>query len=135
MKKIAWSKAFSVGVRALDDQHKRIIGVLNELTDDPQAKVDSELISDTLTRLTRYAVEHFREEERLMGLCEYPGIEEHKDRHREFRQKIVECCMAATLHVASVPGELLTYLRDWFKDHILHEDMKYKPFLAGRQMT
>ena len=135
MQKIIWSETLSVGVRILDDQHKRIIGVLNDLNENPQAKVDSELISDSLTGLTRYAVEHFREEERLMGLCEYPGIEEHKNRHREFREKIAECCMAATHHVASVPKELLTYLRDWFNGHILHEDMKYKPFLADRTMT
>ena len=135
MDRITWSDEFSVGNRTLDAQHKTIIGVVNGLIDNPQATVESELLSDALTTLTKYAVEHFREEERLMAMCEYPGIEEHKNKHQDFGQKIAKCCVAATIHVRAVPWELLTYLRDWWTSHILQDDAKYKPFLAERRAT
>jgi hemerythrin len=130
---IMWHDDFSVGVRLLDDQHKRMIEIVNQLAGHPQVAVDSELVSDSLTRLTQYALEHFHDEESLMEAVGYPDLERHKALHQEFRQKIAECCVAATLHVGVMPHALVAYLHDWLSEHVLVEDMKYKPWLAGRE--
>ena len=63
MEKIIWDEGFSVGVRDLDEQHKRIVTVVNTLIDMIDTKVDSEIISDTLTKMTQYASDHFKTEE------------------------------------------------------------------------
>jgi hemerythrin len=130
MDNVTWSDEYSVGNRLLDQQHRQLMETLNRLIDQPQATVDSELVGDALSELTRFAVEHFREEQRAMEVCGYPDIEEHKRQHEEFRQKIVQCCMATTLHIEAVPRDLLLYLRDWMQHHVLNEDMKYKSYLA-----
>ena len=59
MEKIAWSESFSVGVRVLDAQYKQIVIMVNTLIEMNEAKVDSEIISDTLTKMTKYAIDHF----------------------------------------------------------------------------
>jgi hemerythrin len=130
---ILWSPEFSVGVRSLDRQHRSIFAALGKLLAESDAGVRSEIVSETLNMLTRYASEHFREEERLMEQAHYPAVEEHKAEHRKFQEKIVECCLATSIGVSSIPRQLIQFLLDWITDHILNEDMKYKPFLAGRR--
>ncbi|MFN3533222.1 MAG: hemerythrin domain-containing protein, partial [Candidatus Brocadia sp.] len=66
MEKIVWSENFSVGVRVLDDQHKQIVTLINILIEMSDAKIDSEIISDTLTKMTQYAINHFSKEEEYM---------------------------------------------------------------------
>lgn len=130
--KITWSSELSVGVNKLDEHHKNIINTFNKLllaVEDAQA--DSEIVSDTLTKLTQYAVEHFREEESLLEQAAYPGIEDHRKEHQQFQEKIVQCCLAASIGVRTVPRELLAYLHDWLNHHLLEQDMKYKPFLTA----
>jgi hemerythrin len=35
----------------------------------------------------------------------------------------------------TLPDELLSYLRDWLKNHILKADMKYKPYFLERGLV
>ena len=132
--KIAWSPELSVGVYRLDAQHKNIIDTFNKLLAVADARVDSEIVSDTLTKLTQHASEHFRDEECLLEQVAYSGIEEHRIEHQQFREKIIQCCLAASFGVGSVPRELLAYLHDWLNHHLLEQDMKYKVFLAARKV-
>ena len=66
MEKIIWGENFSVGVRVLDAQHKQIVMLVNTLIEMSDTKVDSEIISDTLTKMTKYAIDHFEREEQYM---------------------------------------------------------------------
>jgi hemerythrin-like metal-binding protein len=132
MEEIAWTDDFSVGVAALDAQHKKLIGMINRLIRDPSAETRSETISDLLTEMTRYAQKHFQAEETLMSEHGYPGLDSQKQQHQAFRRKTVDLCSATMARVQIVPDVMLNYLREWLVDHILREDMKYKPFFAQR---
>ena len=130
-RKVVWSAELSMGLYRLDEQHKNIISTFNKLLAEADAPVGSEIVSDTLAKLTRHACEHFRDEESLLERLAYPGIEEHRKEHQEFREKIVQCCVATTLGVRTVPKALLAYLQEWLDHHLLEQDMKYKQFLAA----
>ena len=132
--KVAWSPELSVGLFRLDRQHKDIIDTFNKLLAVADARVDSEIVSDTLTKLTQYACEHFRDEERLLEQVAYPGIEEHRKEHEQFRETIALCCVATSRGVGNVPRDLLAYLHDWLNHHLLEQDLKYKPFLAAHKV-
>jgi hemerythrin len=88
MEPVQWSEKFSVGVRELDQQHQQLVKLLNILIS-TQGTINtrSETISDTLMAMTRYAQVHFKTEERLMEAYGYPGLEEQKFQHRDFRKK------------------------------------------------
>jgi hemerythrin len=128
MEPIEWNESLSVGVRLLDEQHKRLIGMINRLMADPQVETRSETISDLLNAMTTYAQEHFEAEEQLMEKHGYPQTEEHTAQHHAFRRKTGELCMATMSAVGNVPESILQYLRDWLVGHILKSDMAYKPF-------
>lgn len=128
MEKILWDESFSVGVQVLDAQHKQIITIINSLLEMNEAQSGSEIISETLTKLNQYASEHFNKEEQDMLEYGYPEYSVQKKQHQEFKRKIVDFCMGAMVHKANVPMEMFTYLKSWWTNHILQEDMRYKKY-------
>ena len=71
---MTWSGKHSVGVNALDSQHKTLMRVLNELhAASMQGKV-REIAGPLLRLAVSLANEHFSDEERLMETTRYPGL-------------------------------------------------------------
>ena len=129
MESVQWSEKFSVGVRELDQQHQQLIKLLNILiSTQGTINTHSETVSDTLMAMTRYAQTHFKTEERLMEAYGYPGLEDQKMQHRDFRKKTVGFSTATTFGIDQVPEDLLTYINNWLVHHILEDDMAYKAF-------
>jgi len=133
MEPVQWSEKFSVGVKELDQQHQQLIKLLNRLIS-AQGTIGthSETISEILMEMTRYAQVHFKTEERLMEAYGFPGLEEQKIQHRDFRKKTVNFCIATTLGVEQIPDSLLEYLVDWWVHHILEDDMAYRSFFKDK---
>ncbi len=132
MEQIVWSEKLSVGVKLFDEQHKGLIAMLNKMIKDPTATTRSETISDVLTDMTSYAQKHFKAEEDLMIEHGYPQYEEHKSQHKAFKIKVAELCTATMEGDEAVPQVLLEYLSQWLTQHILDEDMEYKPFFEEK---
>jgi hemerythrin-like metal-binding protein len=132
MELIVWSQSFSVGIAKMDEQHKKIIGMINMLRSKPEVDVRSETVSELLTRLTNYASDHFVLEEQLLVKHGYPELAAQKGAHTTYRTKIAILCQDTIYHSASVPDELLRFLGDWWVDHILGADMRYSSFLIER---
>ena len=133
MEPVQWSEKFSVGVRVLDQQHQQLIKLLNRLiSTQGTINTHSETVSDTLEAMTRYAQAHFKAEERLMEAYGFPGLEEQKIQHRDFRKRTVDLCTATYLGVDQIPEALLLYLSDWWVRHILEHDMAYRSFFKDK---
>jgi hemerythrin-like metal-binding protein/putative nucleotidyltransferase with HDIG domain len=133
MEPIQWSEKFSVGVIELDQQHQQLIKLLNRMISaHGTISTHSETISDILTEMTRYAQTHFKTEEMLMEAYSYPGLEEQKMQHRDFRKKTVDFCTATTQGFEQIPEALLEYLVDWLVHHILEVDMAYRSFFKDK---
>ena len=130
-----WDPSFSVGVAMLDEQHKGIIDMINQLLADPKEDVDSETISHVLNKMTRYAIDHFETEERLMAVHKFPELSAHQEMHTAFRKKTVGFCLDTMTNKDSVIDEIFQYLKDWWTDHILKSDMKFRPFFQERGVT
>jgi hemerythrin len=64
---------------------------------------------------------------------DYPQLASHRAEHVQFCEVIAETCYGASLGVIGA-HELYDYLARWWKNHILYEDMKYKPFFAAREL-
>ncbi len=135
MEKIDWNPSFSVGVALLDEQHKQIISMINLLFSDSEATVRSETISELLTRMTKYANDHFKTEEGLLEKYRYPELFDQKEKHTTYCLKVLALCQDTMDHKASVPEELLQYLVEWWVNHILKIDMKYRSFFMERSVT
>ena len=130
--KINWDSTYSVGVKTIDEQHKRIVDIINQLIEDSHLYVHSERISEMLGQLRVYAREHFKDEESLLKKHKFHNIDLHKEEHMEFRLRLLELCQDTMNEKGSVPQELLTFVRNWWFDHILLSDMEFKSFLTER---
>ncbi len=132
MKPIIWKDEYSVGVEELDRQHQLIIKTINSLIDKPRVFFRSKNISSALAELTNYVSEHFLLEERLLQENGYPDLLEHSKKHTIYSNQIAEFCTESLHGKREVPTELLSFLTDWWNNHILHEDMHYKAFFEEK---
>src|SRR3989338_1180908 len=125
----------TVGGSDLEAQHKKNGLLVKKLIGMGAIKVHSEIISDTLTKMTQYAIDHFKTEEQYMLEYGYPEYSSQRKQHLEFKRKTVDLCMETMAHKVTVPTEIFTYLRLWWTNHILQEDMKYKKFFNERGLN
>ena len=132
MEKIIWSEQFSVGIYQIDEEHKKIIELINSLLSAKSVEVDSELISETLMKMTQYASKHFKTEENLMSEYGYPEFEEHKEQHKEYIKKTVFFSFGTMSYKQEIPMEVLEYLKSWWTNHILIADSRYRTFFNER---
>ena len=123
MKKIEWSDEFSVGVEELDQQHKHLVTLINKLIDRQGAPIDSEMIPRILGGLLNYVQQHFSLEEELMAQHGFPNLEDHRKQHMNFTDELIN--MVSDSEGASTE-ELLIYLDDWLRAHLLHDDQDYR---------
>ena len=123
---VEWNEILSTGVSIIDDEHKQIVGMLNELYDALQTKRSEEALGKVLDRLLAYTASHFEHEEALLTETGYPAAAEHKKEHDDLTNRVLAIQeeyregKCATLSI-----ELLNFLRKWLLTHIQVSDKKY----------
>ena len=130
-----WDSKYSVKVEVLDDQHKELFRLVNELSG---AVENGEEIDKnyTMARLEVYSLYHFTSEEHLMQKYNYPQIKEHLHEHNKFRVQILKFkdqFLSGEAKDDRVAGQVIEYLEDWIANHILETDKKYSPCLTGKK--
>lgn len=130
---IEWSPDYAVGIRVIDNDHRELFDLVNQLHEGLENGFAASSINQTTDRLIRYVKEHFKREEGLMFEYGYPGLEEHRKKHNEFvwlvsaiRKIEVEC-------PHRLDGQkLLRFLSTWLKSHIMKTDREYLPYLNSK---
>lgn len=131
MAHISWIKEYSVGVELIDDQHKYFLSLLDELFD-AIVSLDTELrLGSIITRLTEHAMAHFATEEKYFDEFDYEGADDHKRRHRDLMDRVMEFQRLFNEGRVDIASELVEFLEGWMIDHIMEVDKKYVPcFIA-----
>jgi hemerythrin len=132
---ITWSEEYSVGISELDNQHKKIIALINELNASRELSSRSEQLHNILGRIIIYAQNHLEYEENLLRQNGYPEFDAHVSKHQDYKQKVSDFAVDILEYREDMPEKLLVYLNQWWTDHILKEDMQYKPFLEKQGIT
>lgn len=133
---IVWREAMSVGAPALDADHKRMIDMIN-LAEQWIGQDNWRQVATITDELLRYVDEHFRREEAVMAATRYPETEQHRKGHEALAAKarlLHEKFKAARLEEdqKTCSQVLIRVLTDWLVNHILREDMKFKPFIPRK---
>jgi len=76
---IEWKKSYSVGLDSIDDDHKKLLGMINQLQTASHYTTDDKMIEHILDDLIDYTKYHFSREEKIMLDCEYPNLAAHKN--------------------------------------------------------
>ncbi len=127
-----WSEKFMTGIEKIDEQHKGLVGMVNELHNAMKLKKGAKESGQILEKLADYTVSHFGYEEQLFDEHEYPVGDVHKKIHQDLVAKVVEFKSEFDQGKAALSMELMTFLTDWLTDHILKTDMEYVPFLKEK---
>jgi len=120
-----WDESYSVGVAAIDEQHRRLIALINELHAEMHTGRGQDVLRDVVNRMIAYATSHFAREERCMLDCSYAGFREHKEEHDEFCDKTVDLFERLSTGRLVLSLEVIMFLRDWLTHHIMETDKKY----------
>ncbi len=127
---VVWDDSLSVGFEILDDDHKFLVGMINNLESMIGTDVQFSDISLAVDALNDYADQHFRREEALMLLAGYSARVRHGGDHKKFTSLI-----ATLIQVMSVDPKLINlqglvdYLVTWLINHIQISDRAYIPQL------
>lgn len=127
---VTWSDEYSLGYSPIDEQHKQLLNLLDalyaaEISDEPLTNA-----SNVLFKLVVFTETHFAYEEMLLELIGFPKLRKHSLYHEVMKAKtrgIVQDFRKS--HSFDREGVLI-FLRDWWTDHILTEDMQYRSLLA-----
>ena len=132
-KPVVWKEEMSVGVAQLDDDHKGLISILNRLGEALHDEAETRAaLTLGFRALSQFMRVHFAREEHAMRAADYPGLDAHHPQHVDFIEEMTD--MAARFEAGGdedILEDLVLYLRDWLINHIMVEDMAYKPFLSG----
>ncbi len=127
MEKIHWvSDQYSVGNEVLDEQHMKIVNLINTLIDMVEEGHNKSDMLSVLIEMDKYASSHFSTEENMLSAVNYPGLDEQKDSHERYQEHISGWMMTSSGRSVAA---LMSFLTTWWRDHILIDDMKYKSHL------
>jgi hemerythrin len=127
-----WRKKYSVGVKALDDEHEGMMRLLNEIHAAALKGRVGEVAGPLLDQIAWVSKEHFNSEEELMERTRYPGLAEHRAKHRELTAKASEFTARHDAGDSKSYVQLLYYVREWFRDHMMEEDHKFTFWMKER---
>ena len=125
MSLLAWSNMFSVGVKDIDDQHKKLVELANSLNDAMKAGKGKEAMGEILSELVTYTVTHFTFEERLMEKHKYPLSPQHKQEHQDLVKTVGEFKAKFEHGDVTLTSEVMSFLRDWLTKHIMNSDKMF----------
>jgi hemerythrin len=129
---INWSSELSVGVDDIDQQHKRLIGMVNDLDDAMRKGKGKEILGRIIDKMNGYTVTHFKTEEDLFTRFGYPESASHRKEHASFVNKSAEIKGDFLSGKLALSIEVMGFLGKWWKDHILGTDRKYSKFFAEK---
>jgi hemerythrin len=127
---VKWDAAYSVGVKLIDDQHKELVRMTNELSLGCQKGGNEAEIyfMRVIQGAVKYVKTHFTTEEIIMERLKFPEYLEHKKEHEEFVAEVLRDIKAFEGGGKLVPLEFAQFLQNWVLTHIAKSDKRYGIF-------
>lgn len=125
---ITWNDNYSVGINQLDEQHKHIVSMLNDLHVAMRERKGKEFVEKVLVELVNYSEEHFNSEEKLFDEYDFPGSEAHKAEHDKFIDDVLAFKKDFDAGKLFLSIKVMDFLKDWLLKHILATDKEYTEF-------
>lgn len=122
---VEWSDDLSVGVEEIDEQHKVLVDMINDMHEAIHQRHGSDAVQEILAKLADYTRIHFAVEESLMRILNYPEYEAHHEQHKELLAHVVELQEKVRTGKTSIGFELMHFLKVWLTKHIMESDKEY----------
>lgn len=129
---VEWDNSYSVGIDSIDNDHKKLLGLINQLQTAAHYKTDDGMIESIINDLVDYTKYHFTREEGLMQECNYPDLEEHKEQHAAMIKQVDRFIEEYRRDESRTIDDVTQYLKSWLINHINGSDQEYAPYLKGK---
>jgi hemerythrin len=131
-----WDNDFSIGIESLDEQHKTLLQMANDLVTSAECCDRSQgvYLQIIMRKLIVFVRNHLYTEEMLMKTTGYPSLSEHREKHEEFLNKILNL-NKIKMGVDNEPDKLASLLHDWALSHIATMDNQFGKFFMQREIT
>jgi hemerythrin-like metal-binding protein len=127
-----WDDKFVLGINSIDAQHKVLVGMINDLHDAMREGKAKSILGEIIEGLSNYTKTHFLNEETLFDTYNYPETIAHRKEHSAFITQIAEFQQGFSEGKLSVSIQVMNFLKDWLKSHIMDTDKQYVPFLISK---
>ncbi len=129
---IRWTPDMSVGNPHLDEDHRRLVKLVNQLAS-ADGHRDRSMAESVLDELIQYTDMHFAREEDYMRRIGFNLLDNHKEKHAFLVEQLVTLRQK---FFNGLPGRLnedvIEFLSRWLSGHILIDDMRYRLFIEQR---
>ena len=136
---ITWDDSIALSISEIDNQHKQLVNIINEMFDAMKDGRGNDVLDDILKRLVDYTDYHFVTEERYFDQFRYSDSEHHKEEHRylteqvdKFQKAFDEGKMKRDGSDSLLTVDLWKLLKNWLIDHIQISDKKYAPLFKEK---
>lgn len=128
---IEWSDNYSIGVEAIDSQHKELFFHFDNLLKACNEGRGNKEVFRLFKFLDDYVIRHFGDEEKLQLECGYPDYQNHKLEHEKFKHQLKDLENSFTLESNGVYLVIATnkVMVEWLIDHISKRDKDIARFL------
>jgi hemerythrin len=128
-----WNEAYSVGVAVFDDEHKKLVAILNELHAGLRGEIDKLALQRISDKLVDHALMHFRHEEMYFDDWSFPEAAAHIADHAKLRQQVFDYRnQILDKDSRELALEMLNFLCQWLGHHIMVEDRQYGIYLRNK---
>jgi hemerythrin-like metal-binding protein len=128
----SWDNSYSVSVAEMDEQHKVLFRMVNDLYKAMKDKKGRAAMQSILDGLIDYTARHFKEEEQVMAQAHYPDIAAHKELHKKLVGQVLDFQEKMRSGKSTVSIDLMNFLKDWLVNHIKGSDKKYGEHIVGK---
>ncbi|WP_305043361.1 bacteriohemerythrin [Geoalkalibacter sp.] len=125
MPAIQWEERFRVNIDKIDQQHRNLFRLFNNLQEAIIEKKGQVALAKIVDELVDYTLTHFATEERYMLAYQYPDLNAHRQEHETFREKALELQQRMRNDEFILSLEVLRFLSDWIAGHICASDQQY----------
>jgi hemerythrin-like metal-binding protein len=127
-----WEYDLSVDIESIDNQHKKLIDLINQFYENIRLSSNKELIADLIAGMKSYTIFHFNAEEKLLKQYNYPDFEIHKKEHENFLNKVNDLENRFRAGKLIISFEITDFLKKWIRNHIMETDSQYSGFLKNK---
>ena len=131
-RRVEWNAKYSVGIESIDQQHKKLIDLINNFQTAVDYSTGEEFERECLAAVVDYTRTHFVYEEGLMNEYGYPGFEAHKAQHQNMINNVEDLLADYEEHPERTMKNALDFLKQWLIRHINGTDKQYSEFLLSK---
>lgn len=124
MTKMVWDDSLAVGNAVIDQEHRILVDIFNQLQGAILGGRGATAIGPILCALSDYIGIHFDHEEHLMLRHGYAGYAGHKARHDELLQELSLLIYRFEMGERQVTLDTMDFLHKWLTVHLRQEDFK-----------